>query len=125
MLALAGSAALAAPPDGKGQPRATEEKQAGQPENPNGFGTVVSQKACHYHDVGEHSHWISTFSATAHWPGLSERLVRSQVKQNPSVFDRSFSQTSLLSVYSRPIKTANSGFCAFHVAIAAASTRSS
>jgi hypothetical protein len=55
MLALAGSAALAAPPDGKGQPRATEEKQTGQPENPNGFGTVVSQKASHYHDVGEHS----------------------------------------------------------------------
>ena len=55
MLALAGSAALAAPPDGKDQPRATEEKQTGQPENPNGFGTVVSQKASHYHDVGEHS----------------------------------------------------------------------
>jgi hypothetical protein len=55
MLALAGSVALAAPPDGKGQPRATEEKQTGQPENPNGFGTVVSQKASHYHDVGEHS----------------------------------------------------------------------
>ena len=55
MLALEGSAALAAPPDGKDQPRATEEKQTGQPENPNGFGTVVSQKASHYHDVGEHS----------------------------------------------------------------------
>jgi hypothetical protein len=55
MLALAGSAALAAPPDGKDQPRATEEKQTGQPENPNGFGTVVSQKASHYHDIGEHS----------------------------------------------------------------------
>jgi hypothetical protein len=55
MLALAGGAALAAPPDGKGQPGATEEKEPGQPENPNGFGTVVSQKASHYHDVGEHS----------------------------------------------------------------------
>jgi hypothetical protein len=55
MLALAGGAALAAPPDGKGQPGAGEEKETGQPENPNGFGTVVSQKASHYHDVGEHS----------------------------------------------------------------------
>jgi hypothetical protein len=47
--------ALADPPDGKGQPGATEEKKQGQPENPNGFGTVVSQKASHYRDVGEHS----------------------------------------------------------------------
>jgi hypothetical protein len=45
MLALAGtSTALADPPDGKGQPGATEEKEKGQPDNPNGFGTVVSQK---------------------------------------------------------------------------------
>jgi hypothetical protein len=56
MLALAGtSTALADPPDGKGQPGATEEKEKGQPDNPNGFGTVVSQKGCNYHDVGEHS----------------------------------------------------------------------
>jgi hypothetical protein len=56
MLALAGSAAaLADPPDGKGQPRADEIKESGQPDNPNGFGTVVSQKASTYHDVGEHS----------------------------------------------------------------------
>jgi hypothetical protein len=55
MLALGSSAALADPPDGKGQPRANEPKQQGQPDNPNGFGTVVSQKASHYHDVGEHS----------------------------------------------------------------------
>jgi hypothetical protein len=55
MLALAASAALADPPDGKGQPRADETKEKGQPDNPNGFGTVVSQKGCNYHDVGEHS----------------------------------------------------------------------
>ncbi len=55
MLALAGGAALAAPPDGKGQPGAAETKETGRPDNPNGFGTVVSQKGCNYHDVGEHS----------------------------------------------------------------------
>ena len=55
ILALAASAALADPPDSKGQPRADETKEKGQPDNPNGFGTVVSQKASHYHDVGEHS----------------------------------------------------------------------
>jgi hypothetical protein len=57
MLVFAATAALAAPPDGKGVPRIGEgeEKHTGQPENPNGFGTVVSQKASYYHDVGEHS----------------------------------------------------------------------
>ena len=55
MLALAGSAALAAPPEGKGQPGAKEDKEQGKPANPNGFGTVVSQKGCNYHDVGKHS----------------------------------------------------------------------
>ena len=55
MSVLAGSVALAAPPDGKGQPGAAETKETGQPDNPNGFGTVVSQKASHYHDVGKHS----------------------------------------------------------------------
>jgi hypothetical protein len=45
MLVVAATAALAAPPDGKGQPRATEEKQTGQPENPNGFGSAASQVA--------------------------------------------------------------------------------
>ncbi len=55
MLTLAASAALADPPDGKGQPRADETKEKGQPDNPNGFGTVVSQKGSTYHDVGKHS----------------------------------------------------------------------
>jgi hypothetical protein len=55
MSMLAASAALADPPDGKGQPRAEETKEQGQPENPNGFGTVVSQKASTYHEVGKHS----------------------------------------------------------------------
>jgi hypothetical protein len=45
MLVVAATAALAAPPDGKGQPRAAEEKQTGQPENPNGFGSAASQVA--------------------------------------------------------------------------------
>jgi hypothetical protein len=45
MLALAGSVALAAPPDGKGQPGAEEPKQKGQPENPSGFGGAASQVA--------------------------------------------------------------------------------
>ncbi len=45
MLALAGSAALAAPPDGKGQPRANEPKDTGSPKNPNCFGTAASQVA--------------------------------------------------------------------------------
>jgi hypothetical protein len=53
--ALACSVAVAAPPDGKGQPSADETKETGQPDNPNGFGTVVSQKGSHYHDVGQHS----------------------------------------------------------------------
>ncbi len=46
MLALAcSSVALAAPPDGKGQPGAAEEKQKGKPDNPSGFGGAASQVA--------------------------------------------------------------------------------
>ena len=46
MLTLAcSSAALAAPPDGKGQPRAEEDKQKGKPANPSGFGGAASQVA--------------------------------------------------------------------------------
>ena len=44
MLALAGGAALAAPPDGKGQP-GTDGKQQGKPPNPSGFGGAASQVA--------------------------------------------------------------------------------
>jgi hypothetical protein len=56
MLALACSgAAVADPLGGKGQPRADETKEKGRPDNPNGFGTVVSQKGSTYHDVGKHS----------------------------------------------------------------------
>ena len=45
MLTLACSAAVAAPPDGKGQPGAAEEKQKGKPDNPSGCGGAASQVA--------------------------------------------------------------------------------
>jgi hypothetical protein len=45
MLALAGSAALADPPDGKGQPRAGEQKDTGKPNDPNCWGTTSSKIA--------------------------------------------------------------------------------
>ena len=56
MLALAcSSVALAAPPDGKGQPRAEEEKQKGKPENPNGFGNAASHQAHSSGGLGQHA----------------------------------------------------------------------
>jgi hypothetical protein len=57
MLAFAGSAALAAPPDGKGQPGATEPKDTGAPNDPNCFGTAASQVATTFPagSLGEHS----------------------------------------------------------------------
>jgi hypothetical protein len=58
MLAFAGSAALAAPPDGKGQPGATETtKDTGAPTDPNCFGTAASQVATTFPagSLGEHS----------------------------------------------------------------------
>ncbi len=45
MLALAGSAALADPPDGKGQPRASEPKDTGSPKDPNCWGQTASHMA--------------------------------------------------------------------------------
>jgi hypothetical protein len=43
-------------PPNKGQPGATEEKVTGTPNNPNGFGAVVSpQRASTVHDIGEHA----------------------------------------------------------------------
>src|SRR3712207_4687428 len=45
MLTLACSAAVAAPPDGKGQPGAAEEKQKGKPGNPSGVRGAASQVA--------------------------------------------------------------------------------
>jgi hypothetical protein len=57
MLALAGGAALAAPPDGQGQPRATEPKDTGSPNDPNCFGTAASQVATTFPpgSFGEHA----------------------------------------------------------------------
>ena len=57
MLALASSAALADPPDGKGQPRASEPKETGSPKDPNCFGTAASQVATTFPpgSFGEHA----------------------------------------------------------------------
>ena len=56
MLALAGSAALAAPPSGKGQPRATTEpKDTGAPNDPNCWGTAASQIATTSGGIGKHA----------------------------------------------------------------------
>ncbi len=57
MLSLAGSAALADPPDGKGQPRADETKDTGSPKDPNCFGTAASQVATTFPpgSFGEHA----------------------------------------------------------------------
>ena len=58
MLVLASSAAaLAAPPSGKGQPGATEPKDAGAPTDPNCFGTAASQIATTFPTgtLGKHS----------------------------------------------------------------------
>ena len=57
MLTLAGSAALADPPDGKGQPRASEPKDTGSPKDPNCFGTAASQVATTFPpgSFGEHA----------------------------------------------------------------------
>ena len=49
------SAGWADQPPNKGQPGATEEKVTGTPNNPNGFGAVVSQRASTVHDIGEHA----------------------------------------------------------------------
>ena len=45
LVALAASVALAAPPAGKGQPGATEEKSTGSPTDPNCWGEVTTQVA--------------------------------------------------------------------------------
>jgi hypothetical protein len=45
MLTLAGSAALAAPQAGKGQPGAKEDKQTGKPADPNCWGQTASHMA--------------------------------------------------------------------------------
>ena len=60
-LLLAGSVALAAPPDppdepeDKGQVRTEEPKIQGSSTEPSGWGTVTSQRGSTEHDVGEHS----------------------------------------------------------------------
>jgi hypothetical protein len=53
--ALAANVALATPPEDKGQPSAEEPKIPGSPDNPNGWGTVTSQRASTAHDIGEHA----------------------------------------------------------------------
>jgi hypothetical protein len=52
---LVAAPAFAVAPDGKGVPNAAEVKHTGTPDNPNGFGSVVSQRALNDHDIGTHS----------------------------------------------------------------------
>ena len=56
MLTLAcSSVALAAPPDGKGQPRAEEPKDTGSPKDPNCWGTTTSHMATTNNGMGSHA----------------------------------------------------------------------
>jgi hypothetical protein len=54
MVALAANVALAAPPVGKGQPGAAEDKVQGSPYDPNAWGSVASQLGAEG-VMGEHS----------------------------------------------------------------------
>jgi hypothetical protein len=51
---LIAAPAYAEPPDGKGT-NTTETRSTGSPSNPNGFGSVTSQRAVDDHDIGEHA----------------------------------------------------------------------